>query len=422
MKVTFLPHHPRSLPSRLGGRHPRHRLALIGALASLFAGLLAACAPPQVSSAPLNITPVKPKHPITMTLLDGGGDLAVYQGIYQDFVKTHPDLVKSIRFETASAPDVLGKLRAQELSHHVGISIIAAGSDVLGALQQQSLLTPLLPKHKSLLPDLSKIQDKPRAQMQALAHGQAVINLWGPSGPFWEYDSNKLPNPPKTPQALLAWAKAHPGRFTYAQPANSGPGRQFMMSLPYILGDKNPQDPVNGWDKTWAYLKELGKYSAAYPSSSTLMNKQLADSSVWLVPSITAMDFNNHLENVWGAEQKFTISDPSSQAWIMDSHYEMVPRGVSPETLYVDLAFISWVLQPAQQLRTYAYGVVSTAVTDAPLSQAGAASQAIQQKYGHPGYWAKAFKVGRTEVPLDPVVQRTAFDQWQRRIGSQVGG
>ena len=33
-----------------------------------------------------------------------------------------------------------------------------------------------------------------------------------------------------------------------------------MMGLPYILGDKDPQDPVNGWDKTWAYLQEIGEY------------------------------------------------------------------------------------------------------------------------------------------------------------------
>ena len=41
----------------------------------------------------------------------------------------------------------------------------------------------------------------------------------------------------------------------YARPANSGPGRTLLMGLPYILGDKDPTDPVKGWDKTWAYLQ-----------------------------------------------------------------------------------------------------------------------------------------------------------------------
>src|SRR5262245_43998272 len=32
------------------------------------------------------------------------------------------------------------------------------------------------------------------------------------------YDAARLAEPPRTPQALLAWAKTHPGRFTYPQP------------------------------------------------------------------------------------------------------------------------------------------------------------------------------------------------------------
>ena len=51
----------------------------------------------------------------------------------------------------------------------------------------------------------------------------------------------------------------------YARPANSGPGRTFMMGLPYILGDKDPKDPVTGWDKTWAYLRELNAFVEYYP-------------------------------------------------------------------------------------------------------------------------------------------------------------
>ena len=60
--------------------------------------------------------------------------------------------------------------------------------------------------------------------------------------------------PPKTAEELLAYAKANPSAVQYARPANSGPGRTFLMGLPYLLGDNDPKDPVNGWDKTWAYL------------------------------------------------------------------------------------------------------------------------------------------------------------------------
>ena len=72
---------------------------------------------------------------------------------------------------------------------------------------------------------------------------------------------------PDTAEGLLAWCKAHPGKFMYARPSNSGPGRTFVMGLPYLLGDKDPMDPVNGWEKTWAYLKELDGCIEYYPAA-----------------------------------------------------------------------------------------------------------------------------------------------------------
>jgi putative spermidine/putrescine transport system substrate-binding protein len=403
---------PRPRPGR------RRRTLLLGALA-VTSALVAACAPPTLSSAPEDIVPRRPAHPITLTLLDGSGDLAVYQTIYQDFAKTHPDLVRSIRFEAAASPDVLGKLRAEELSKHVDISMILGGLDVVGALQEQRLLTKLLPRYKAQLPDLAKVQDAPRAKLQKIAGGYGLMNLWSPSGPAWEYNKKRLPDPPANPRELLAWAKAHPGKFTYAQPPNSGPGRQFMQSLPYELGDKDPSDPVHGWDRTWAYLREIGKYTAAYPASSTIMNKELADGSVWFVPTSTASDFNNHRQAVWGPEEDMEIFD--HQPWIMDGHFQLVPRGVSPETLYVDLAFMRWVLRPQQQLQTYAFGVLTPATTDAPLADAAASAQQTVAKFGRPTFLNRAFKVGSVNPPVDPLVLRTAFDMWQRKIGSHVG-
>jgi putative spermidine/putrescine transport system substrate-binding protein len=401
------------------GAHTRLRAVILLVVGVLWAATLAGCSPPSLSSAPPDVDPHKPAQPITLTLLDGSGDLQVYQKIYNDFAKARPDLVSGIHYETASAPDVLGKIRAQELSHHVVTSLILGGTDIVGALRQQKLLTPLLPAHEDLLPDLATLQDPPRARLQALAGGSGVMHLWSPSGPVWEFNTATVPQLPRTPQELLAWTKEHPDKFTYAQPPNSGPGRQFMMSLPYELGDSDPSDPVNGWSKTWAYLAELGHYTAAYPASSTIMNKQLADGTVWIAPTSTTIDLNNHRQNVWGPEADLGIF--SNQAWIMDGHFMLVPRGVSPETLYVDLAFISWVLQVPQQLRTYESGVINPAVTNAPLSQASANGKDTVAKFGRLDFLDRAFTVGAVNTPLDPLVLRTAFDLWQRKIGSHVG-
>ena len=69
-----------------------------------------------------------------------------------------------------------------------------------------------------------------------------------PAGPLLEYNPDKVKTCPSTAEELLAWAKQNPNRFLYARPANSGPGRVFMMGLTYILKDKDPTDPISGWD------------------------------------------------------------------------------------------------------------------------------------------------------------------------------
>lgn len=389
------------------------------AVGAALSGAAAACSPPELSAAPRNITPRKPDRPIELVLLDGAGNFDVYQKIYSDFAKTHPHLAKRIYFETASAPDVLGRLRAQALAGEMRTSLVLGGLDVVGDLEKQDLVIPLLPDYQSLLPDLSKIHDKPRAKLQKLVGGRfGILSTWGPSGPVWAYRTEKVDPLPNTPQELLAWAKANPGRLTYAQPSNSGPGRQFMMALPYLLGDKDPSDPINGWSKTWSYLAEIGRYCAAYPAGSTLAYKQLGSGAVWIVPTTTGSDFHNRRENVWG--QRVGLDVFENPVWIMDGHSMLVPRGVSPETLYVDLRLMSWVLQPEQQLRTYKHGVYATAVDNAPLEKAGPEAQAIVEKYGREMF-PEAFEVGSLNVPLDPVVLRNAFDLWQRRIGSQAG-
>ncbi|MFX8362481.1 extracellular solute-binding protein, partial [Acinetobacter baumannii] len=92
-------------------------------------------------------------------------------------------------------------------------------------------------------PGFAKAYLDPAAKMQTLAEGKGVVVTYYPSGPLIEYNPDKVKTPPTTAEELLAWAKANPNRFFYGRPANSGPGRTFLMGLPYILGDKDPMDP-----------------------------------------------------------------------------------------------------------------------------------------------------------------------------------
>ncbi|MDX2004215.1 MAG: extracellular solute-binding protein [Meiothermus sp.] len=81
------------------------------------------------------------------------------------------------------------------------------------------------------------------------------------------YDSNKVKNPPRTLEALIAWIEANPGQFTYNAPDAGGSGRAFVTRVLRI--GINPQDSTlfetgydpakqNQWDRGLEILKRIG--------------------------------------------------------------------------------------------------------------------------------------------------------------------
>ena len=161
------------------------------------------------------------------------------------------------------------------------------------------------PTTPSELPNLKEIYLPGALKMQGLAENQAVCVVFCPAGPILEYMPDAVKQPPKTAQELLDWTKAHPKRFMYARPANSGPGRTFLQGLPYILGDKDPKDPKDGWDKTWAYLVELGKNIEYYPTGTGAMMKELAEGSRDMIASHLGWDLNPRILGVVPKEARW---------------------------------------------------------------------------------------------------------------------
>ena len=206
-----------------------------------------------------------PTAPVALNVIDVAGNLALTQKSIEAYRASHAAVVSSITFGKAPAPELAGKLKAQQDAGRVDIDLVLTGTDGLSAGIAQGLWIEVLAglRRRPAQPD--DIYLPGRRKMQTLAQGQGVVVDLLPVRSAARVHAGQGDDPPTTAEELLAWAKANPNRFQYARPANSGPGRTFLMGLPYILGDNDPKDPVNGWDKTWAYLKELGQYVDVLP-------------------------------------------------------------------------------------------------------------------------------------------------------------
>ena len=253
------------------------RRTMLGAMA----GTLAAGASTRLFAQ----VPALPTSPVALNIVDVAGNLALTQKAIEAYAAKNPKLVSKVSFAKAPAPELPGKIKAQQGASRLDIDGVLTGIDVLSAGVEQKLWTPLLPNFQSKLPKLEEIYLPGALKMQGLAADQGVCIVFCPAGPLLEYMPDKVKTPPTTPEELLAWAKANPNRFMYARPANSGPGRVFMMGLAYILKDKDPSDPKDGWEKTWSYLKELGQYLEYYPSGTGATMKELGEGSRDMVPT-----------------------------------------------------------------------------------------------------------------------------------------
>ena len=360
-----------------------------------------------------------PASPVTITVVDVAGNLALTQGMLEAYAAAKPEWVSSFAFTKAPAPELPAKIKAQQAAGKVDIDLVLTGTDVLAAGLDQGLWIDLA-AHKGDLPNLESILLPQAFKMQALAKEQGVVVTYYPSGPLIEYMPDRVPAPPKTAAELLDWSKANPKKFMYARPANSGPGRTFLMGLPYILGDSDPRDPVNGWAKTWEYLKALGENVEYYGTGTTQTMKELGEGTRDIVVSTTGWDINPRALGIVPTEAK--VGKLDGFHWVTDAHYAVIPKGVSDEKVAVLLDIINFMLQPQQQAIAYdpGYFYPGPAVKDVTIEMAPQESQDAIKEFGRPEY-ADWIANNPLEVPLEPARIVEAFRIWDEQIGASKG-
>lgn len=357
-------------------------------------------------------------QPIDLQVLDAGGYLSPFaQSMIQTFVNSHHNLIKSVEFlPRIQAPNLPGKLQAEQAAHRVTTNLILSGFDGVSSSIKDGLVEPLTPAHQDSFPNLDANYQPAAKNFNDLANGQALVFAYTPSGPLFEYDPAKVSNPPQTIQALQTWIHANPHKFLYAEPANSGPGRTLLMGLPYLLGDSNPQDPTNGWAKTWAFLKDIKGSMDTPPTGTGATMKNLANDTSWIVASTFGWDINPRvLQQVPAGDKTFMLQGTTL---VSDAAFMMMPKGLDANTQKVVLQLMAWMLTPQAQALTYdeGYFYPGPAIQNVPVTMAPAQSQQMLQQYGRPEYTGI---IANTKIvnPLSADNLVTAFNLWDQNIG-----
>ncbi|WP_157436598.1 extracellular solute-binding protein [Actinospica robiniae] len=390
-----------------------------GAVAT--APLLSSCSAPSsgpaANSSPAASLGATPSKPVTLNILDVAGNLALTKPAIEQFKSAHPEIVSNVTYSTGTAPQLPAKLKAEQAGGNVQTSLVLTGTDGLASGITDGLYINLKTYYDQFFPNLMSNYQTAAASMATLAQDQGIEIVWYPSGPLIEYNPATVKTVPATTDDLLAWAKANPGKYQYAQPRNSGPGRTWLMGLPYLLGDSDPTDPTNGWSKTWAYLTELNKYVDTYPSGTSATMKNIAAGTVDIIASTTGWYINGRA--IGTVPKAIAVAKFQTFTWVTDAQFGVIPKGVSNDVLIANLNLLAYILTPTAQAVTYDQGYFypGPAVKNVTISQAPASSQQVIQQYGVPDFdtWMTQYPMKNS---LPATAQVTAFDLWDKNIGS----
>ena len=389
-------------------------MTIQGTRRQVLGGILGAAA--AAGAARAQVAP--PASPLTLSIVDVAGNLALTRPAFEAYRRQNPKLVGRIVYSQAPAPELPGKLRAQQAAGRVDIDMVLTGTDALAAGMQTGVWEGMGP-HAAKLPDLKTALLPGALAMQGLAQDQAIICAYCPAGPLLEYLPDRVKQVPTTAEDLLAYTRANPGRFIYARPANSGPGRAFLMGLPYILGDRDPKDPIHGWDKTWTYLQALGENIEYYPAGTGATMKEFGEGSRDMTVTITGWDINPRALGT--VPKSAMVGTIKGFHFINDAHYMALPKGLAADRQAVLLDLVAYMLGKEAQAFTYdaGYFYPGPAVRGVPVSAAPQESQDTLRDFGR-DFYDKLIADTPNETPLDAQAMVQAFRRWDEQVGAKA--
>lgn len=170
------------------------------------------------------------------------------------------------------------------------VDLIWINGENFAAMKQQGLLfgpfAESLPNWQFV-----DVAGKPAVVTDFTLPTEGYESPWAMAQLVFEYDSARLPEPPRSLAALKDWVIANPGRFTYPQPPDYL-GTTFLKQVAYgTLADPSVmQQPVDDatYDQTvapmWAFLDALTpalwREGKAYPQNEPALGQLLADAEI----------------------------------------------------------------------------------------------------------------------------------------------
>jgi len=291
------------------------------------------------------------------------------------FEKANPGYTVGVDFDLHGLHDqqTIAKLTAATVQKKdPGYDLVDAG--FISQIAASGLLTKVTPKN------VPGLKDVPEATIKAGGNGGLPYRA---SSVILAYNTKTVPTPPKTLDDLLAWIKAHPGKFTYNSPDSGGSGQSFVTTVldKYLsAGDREKMetsytpDLESKWDQGFATLAGLNPYvyqKGVYPNGNNQALDLLASGQIDMVPVWSDQFVTGKKNGQIPSDIAYTqIKDPSLTG---GAAYLGIPKASPRQAGALKLA--SWLLTPAAQT------VIANDVAGYPVINLDKLPQDIQDQF-----------------------------------------
>ncbi|WP_026379835.1 ABC transporter substrate-binding protein [Afifella pfennigii] len=269
--------------------------------------------------------------------------------------------VKVVHVKVADAAEVVAKVIAEKAAGREAggaVDLVWINGENFAALKRAGLL--LDRPWARQLPNYAYVDEagKPTVLSDFTVPTDGLEAPWGMAKLVFFHDTARLADPPRSMEALLRWAKANPGRFTYPQPPDFL-GSTFLKQALYELAPDPSvlQAPVSEAafeDETkplFAFLDELSPHlwrsGRAYPQNYGAMRRLLADGEVDISFAFNPADASSAIAN--GELPQTVRSFVPEAGSIANTHFVAIPFNATAKAGAMVLA--DFFMSPEAQAR-----------------------------------------------------------------------
>ncbi|PSJ62221.1 ABC transporter substrate-binding protein [Pseudaminobacter soli (ex Li et al. 2025)] len=262
--------------------------------------------------------------------------------------------------DTANAVAKVVAEKAAGRNDNGTVDLIWINGENFAAMKRQDLL--MSPGWAEKLPDWKyvDVENKPTIRTDFTVPVEGLESPWGMAKLVFFYDTARTDSAslPKSAKELLAWAKAHPGRFSYPQPPDFM-GLSFLKQvLSELVADRSVlQKPVDeaSFDQVtaplFAYLDELKpvlwRAGRAYPQNYPAMKQLLADGELDIIFAFNPSEASSGIANGELPDTVRSFTFPAGT--LANTHFLAIPYNASAKA--GALVTANFLLSPEAQAR-----------------------------------------------------------------------